>query len=274
MGNDPRYSKSRTFDPMPFPMFSESGKTQLSIDALGDRLDSFRKERLAEHDFLTMTSLYNVLERVRELENECDVAPLSETERDIHEAGLVSVLKEIHDDIDRAVFEAYGWADLIPELVGKPGATMPSPYKTQEQEQAEEELLSRLVALNRERAEEEQRGTVRWLRPGYQIPKLGHKVKQPDEAEQIEADLAAPEPADGKPAWPRNELARIRVVRDMLGRAAAPLTAEDLSAAFRGRRSAGRMKGVEKALQTLVAAGVARQETDERDGGSRYFIPR
>lgn len=31
-------------------------------------LDAFRKERLAEHDFLTMTKLYNVLERVRALE--------------------------------------------------------------------------------------------------------------------------------------------------------------------------------------------------------------
>lgn len=270
-----RYSKSRTLDPFPFPDLSDICAAQLvALDELGERLDSFRKHRLDQYDFLTMTSLYNLLERDRELENRSDVPPLSETERDIHEAGLVSALKEIHDDIDRAVFEVYGWADLIPELVGKPGATMPSPYKTQEQEEAEEELLSRLVTLNRERAEEEQRGIVRWLRPEYQIPKLGHKAKQPHEAEQIEADLAAPEPADGKPAWPRDELARIRVVRDMLARAAAPLAVEDLSAAFRGRRPAGRMKGVEKALQTLVAAGVARQEIDERDGGGRYFIPR
>ena len=27
----------------------------------------------------------------------------------IHEQGLVSVLKQIHDDLDAAVFEAYGW---------------------------------------------------------------------------------------------------------------------------------------------------------------------
>ena len=85
-----------------------------------------------------------MLERVRELENGCDVPALSAKERDIHEAGLVSVLKEIHDDIDRAVFEAYGWADLIPALVGKPGATVPSPHKAPVQEAAEEELLARL----------------------------------------------------------------------------------------------------------------------------------
>ena len=222
MGNDPRYSKSRTFDPMPFPVGEGSDNSGEALTELGDRLDSFRKERLTEHDFLTMTSLYNVLERGRELENGCDVSLLTAKERDIHEAGLVSVLKAIHDDIDRAVFEAYGWADLIPALVGKSGATMPSPHKTPEQEEAEEELLTRLVALNQERAAEERRGIVRWLRPDYQKPKLGHKVKTPEDVGQVEAQLVVPETADGKPAWPEDELDRIRVVRDMLGRAPAP----------------------------------------------------
>ena len=274
MGNDPRYSKSRTFDPMPFPFTEGSDSTQSALGNLGDRLDSFRKERLAEHDFLTMTALYNVLERVRELEKGCDVPPLSAKERDIHEAGLISVLKDIHDDIDRAVFEAYGWADLIPALVGKPGATAPSPHKTAEQEEAEEDLLARLVDLNRERAADERRGIVRWLRPDYQIPKLGHKVRKPEEAVQAEADLPVPEPADGKPAWPRDGLDQIGVVRDMLGRAPAPLAPEALSAAFRGTSSARRKKRVEQVLQTLVAAGVAQQGIDGQEGGSRFFIPR
>ena len=139
--NRPRYNKTRIFDP--FPATDDRGSSAEAsnqLEGLGGRLDSFRKERLAEHDFLTMTLLYNVLERGRELENGCDVPPLSAKEKDIHEAGLVSVLKDIHDDIDRAVFEAYGWADLSPALVGKPGATMPSPHKTPEQEEAEEEL--------------------------------------------------------------------------------------------------------------------------------------
>ena len=274
MGNDPRYSKSRTFDPMPFPVFEEAGAKGETLSRLGDRLDAFRKERLAEHEFLTMTSLYNALERERRLDNDRDVPPLSHKERDIHEAGLISVLKEIHDDIDRAVFDAYGWPDLIPALVGKPGATMPSPHKSPEQEEAEEKLLSRLIALNRERATEERRGTVRWLRPDYQIPELRDKATALQEGEQFEADLAVPEPADGRPAWPRDELDRIRIVRDMLSRAAAPLAAASLSAAFRGRSSAGRRKGVERVLQTLVAAGVAQQRIDESDGSSRFFIPR
>lgn len=63
IGNDSRYSKTRTFDPFAFPL---SGLTRL--EDLGERLDAFRKERLAAHDFLTMTGLYNALERVRELD--------------------------------------------------------------------------------------------------------------------------------------------------------------------------------------------------------------
>lgn len=58
------------------------------------------------------------------------LAPLSAKERDVHEAGLVGVLKEIHDAIDAAVLRAYGWDDLIEPLVGRPGATTPSPHKT------------------------------------------------------------------------------------------------------------------------------------------------
>ena len=270
MGNDPRYSKSRTFEPMPFPVLDGQNNLALMLDDLGERLDSFRKERLAEHDFLTVTALYNVLERLRELESGCKVPPLSAKERDIHEAGLVSVLKELHDDIDRAVFEAYGWADLAPALAGLPGATTPSPHKAPEQEEAEEELLARLVALNRERVEEEQAGAVRWLRPDYQIPKLAPKA----EGRQEEADLAAPKTAAGKPAWPREELARIRALRNMLDRAPAPTGPTALSAAFKGRDSGPRRKAVEKALETLAAAGAAQRAADGEDGERRYFVPR
>ena len=266
----PRYNKTRILDTFPFPVFPEGSKSGQLLAELGERLDSFRKERFAEHDFLTVTVLYNVLERVRELESGCEVPALSAKERDIHEAGLVSVLKEIHDDIDRTVFEAYGWADLAPALVGRPGATTPSPHKTPEQEEAEEELLARLVKLNRERAEEEQGGTVRWLRPDYQIPKLGQKAK----AAQVEADLAAPEAVAGKPTWPGKELARIRALRDMLARQAVPAGAAALSEAFKGKDSPRRRKAVEKTLETLAAAGAAQRTADGEDGESRYFIPR
>ena len=56
------------------------------------------------------------------------------------------MLKDLHDRLDAAVAAAYGWPVDLPD----------------------DELLARLVALNAERAAEEARGTIRWLRPEYQ----------------------------------------------------------------------------------------------------------
>ena len=266
VGNDSRYILSRCFEPFPFPDLHE--KTQLGD--LGERLDVFRKDRLIDNDVLSMTGFYNVLERLRETENGCDVPPLSEKEKEIHEAGLISVLKEIHDDIDRAVFEAYGWDDLIPALVGRPGATTPSPHKTSEQEEAEEELLSRLVRLNQERTAEEAQGMVRWLRPEFQIPKLGHKVNKPAAEKQLEADIALTD-GEKKPAWPKDGLDQIRAVRDVLATAQTPVTIDALASSFAGRRTEKRRERLDQVLETLVVTGVARAA--ENSDETAFFLP-
>jgi hypothetical protein len=274
VGNDPVYQHTQTFDPFPFPAcITDQSNPALRqrLSDLGERLDGFRKERLAAHDFLTMTALYNVLERVRELENGCAVEPLSPAERDIYDAGLISILKEIHDDIDRATFEAYGWQDLGERLIGKPGATVPSVHKSEDQEQAEEELLTRLVALNLERQEEEKRGLVRWLRPDYQIAKLGAKVAKPTSEEQLEADVGVIT-LEVKPKWPSDGLAQIRIVRDVLSKVAAPAAPDEIALAFDGRNSPTRKDRVRQVLETLVATGAAR--TADEGGKSRYFVAR
>lgn len=260
MGNDPRYSKTRTFDPFPF-----ASPISPRLAELGERLDAFRKERLAAHDFLTMTGLYNALERVRELDARID-APLSEAERDIYDAGQIAILKELHDEIDRETFAAYGWSDLGARLVGKPGGTTPSPHKSADQEAAEEELLVRLVTLNQERAAEEKQGMVRWLRPEFQKPRLAAKVK--GEA-QIEADLGVAVIAE-EAKWPADGLDQIRSVRDLLARAAAPITVPALAASFSGRNTPKRRQRVEQVLDTLISTGAARR--DEATKG--YYLPR
>src|SRR5690606_17748500 len=81
---------------------------------------------------------------------------LTAKEKLIHEHGLVSILKQLHDDLDAAVAEAYGWHDLS-ESNGPADRT-------------DEEILTRLVALYHKRAAEEKRGLIRWLRPEYQAP--------------------------------------------------------------------------------------------------------
>ncbi|WP_370638356.1 class I SAM-dependent DNA methyltransferase [Aurantimonas sp. VKM B-3413] len=53
VGNDPRYSKSRCFDPFPFPDPSESVREKLRL--VGEELDATRKRVLAEHSDLTLT---------------------------------------------------------------------------------------------------------------------------------------------------------------------------------------------------------------------------
>ncbi len=86
-----------------------------------------------------MTGMYNVLEKLRAGE------ALSDKEKLVHAQGLVSVLGELHDELDCAVFAAYGWDDLAATLVGLPGATTPLADKPEAQAEAEEQLLGRLV---------------------------------------------------------------------------------------------------------------------------------
>lgn len=271
IGNDPRLNNSRTFDPFPFPALLTDPAPDASARAslerlrdLGERLDTLRAERLDALPTLTMTGLYNRLERRR-------VAlaggpPLSEDERADHELARVPILAELHDAIDRAALAAYGWSDLAGALVGRPGGTVPSTEKGAEQEAAEEEMLSRPVALNRERAEEEARGVVRWLRPDYQVPRLAARVPQPS-AEQIEARLDALASA-AAPAWPEEPRAQFGAVRALLAAAPELLPPEHVARAFRGRLSPKRRARVEEVLTIMADLGIAR--VGERDGQRLY----
>ncbi len=101
VGNDPRYNKSRCFEPFPFP--AATGAQQDRIRAIADEVDAHRKRQQAQHPKLTLTDMYNVLEKLRSGE------ALTAKERQVHEQGLVSVLKQLHDELDLAVFDAYGW---------------------------------------------------------------------------------------------------------------------------------------------------------------------
>ncbi len=218
VGNDSVYTKTRTFDPFPFPATDDLRKQK--IRGLAEELDAYRKRVLAEHPHLTLTGLYNVLERLR-----AGVAPadLEPAERRIFDDGLVLILKELHDKLDVAVADAYGWpADL-----------------------ADEEILARLVALNRDRAKEEARGLVRWLRPEYQIPKFGSAKEK---AEQIEATLVAPEAAVAKPAYPTADAEQTAVVMAALMDTPAGLDAAALAARFKKGR------GIEAKIAAVLAA--------------------
>ncbi len=227
VGNDHTYNHTECFDPFPFPDATDAQKA--AIGTIAEELDAHRKRVLVEHAHLTLTGLYNVLERLRAGAKPDD---LDAKERRIFDDGLVLILKELHDQLDAAVSQAYGWPVDLPD----------------------EEVLARLVALNKERAKEEQRGLVRWLRPDYQIPRFGSDTEK---ARQLEADLggaAAPEKAGPKPAFPADERDQTPAVVDVLLAADSPLEAAAIAARFKQGRKC--LPAVEAVLSALFRLGL------------------
>ena len=229
----PRYTKSVCFDPFPFPEVAQSSLRR--IGSLGEALDAHRKRQAALHRTLTITGMYNVLEKLRSGE------ALTAKEKVIHEQGLVSVLKQIHDDLDAAVFDAYGWPPTL----------------------TDEEILERLVALNAERAEEEKRGLVRWLRPEFQNPggtKTASQESLPtadDDERETTVAGAAPQP------WPKTLPLRIGAVRDLL-RQGGRRTLDEVRGSFVGAKP----KELQGILDSLAALGLA--VSHEEDGGRTW----
>ncbi|MBB6088060.1 hypothetical protein HNQ63_002538 [Wenzhouxiangella marina] len=174
-------------------------------------------------------------------------------EKEIHEQDLVSVLRELHDELDRAVFQTYGWDDLAEQLVGRPGATTPWPEKPEDQLEAEEDLLQRLVDLNHQRAAEEAQGKIRWLRPDYQAPDETPEQTKLDTHTDAEATSRHPGPDPGptkKLTWPKTLQAQIRAVRDQL--ATTPMDAPTLAAQFKRKPE----KSVTQVLDALAELGM------------------
>ncbi len=180
-----------------------------------------------------MTKLYNLREKLKS-----GALSSMRSETAIHDAGCVGVIHELHNKIDAAVAAAYGWPANL----------------------SDEEILNRLVALNKARAEEEKRGIIRWLRPEYQAARA--KVRAGKE-EQIEADLELPEAA--APELPRDDAALVATLRHTLRVIGRPAEAKDVAQRFRDGPRASRR--VERGLRLLAAAGVVRRSN------AGWFLP-
>ncbi len=242
--------------PTPLPMGEGSSAR---IARLAEQLDAQRKRQQAAHPDLTLTGMYNVLEKLRSDE------VLSAKERTIHEHGLVSVLRQLHDDIDAAVLDAYGWADLLPLLHFAHGNDVAAEEMPRDEAKRafDEAILERLVALNAERAAEEARGLIRWLRPEFQKPTAATA------ADQIELETDASEtisaPVLGKPLpWPTDAIQQVRAVADLLASSPLPLSVDDIAARFSSRGAW--KKRLPQLLEMLVSLGRA-QETSGRYSG-------
>lgn len=232
-GNDPTYNHSDCFNTFPFPDCKLEQTSRLR--ELGERLDAHRKARQGEHPGLTLTQMYNVLERLRGIDASGSGEVLEGRELDIYHKGQIGLLKDLHDQIDIAVANAYGWpVDLT-----------------------DEEILGRLVALNRERHLEEITGTVRWLRPEYQNP-TGAAVQGGKTADLALEDVVTSE----LHPWPRELPGQVSIVRAVLSDIGEADT-KTLAGKFKG---AGE-KTLTPILESLVALGQARALGDGRYAG-------
>jgi hypothetical protein len=173
--------------------------------------------------------MYNVLEKLRAGPN--PISALTAEDRAIYDAGLVGILREIHDELDAAVSAAYGWpADLT-----------------------DEEILGNVVALNAQRIAEERSGIVRWLRPEYQAPN----------ELLVQTALAGMAPVEGpaatrrKQPWPASLPDQVRAIKDAL-RAEPMQNVQQIAAGF---KPASRTR-VSEILETLTALGQTRQVDD------------
>ncbi len=286
VGNDPRYNKSRCFEPFPFPAATEEQKAR--IRELAEQLDAHRKKQQAQHPELTLTGMYNVLEKLKSGD------ALTAKEKTIHEQGLVSVLKQLHDELDLAVLDAYGWNDLAelmqvvngvtpsalratpptsqgeinPPLCNRGGAASAAEgsLRIDIKRELDEALLERLVALNAERVEEEQRGIVRWLRPEYQNKSAqntqGQAAAQTIAVQttlDVEPEVSEPiVAAVEKQPWPKADIEQVKAVIDVLAASKTPMDLDAIAANFTGKGQW--KKRLPSILEMLVVVGKVRVE--------------
>jgi hypothetical protein len=151
-----RYNPTDCFDTFPFPAGFE---TNAALTAVGREYYEFRAALMVRNNE-GLTKTYN---RFHDPE---------ETSPDILR------LRELHADMDRAVLEAYGWSDLIPQcqceflldyededesdsdlstLNSQPstGRRKRRPWRYRWPDPVRDEVLARLLKLNAERAEQE-----------------------------------------------------------------------------------------------------------------------
>ncbi|MEO6750144.1 MAG: class I SAM-dependent DNA methyltransferase, partial [Chthoniobacteraceae bacterium] len=151
-----------------------------------------------------------------------------------HEHGLVTVLRQLHDDLDAAVAGAYA----LP-----PTAT-------------DDAILTHLCALNAQRAAEERTGQIRWLRPTFQAPAA---TTTQTTLATGETETAAPAAkAATKFAWPKSFAEQALAVRTALTTFAAPADAGTLAKTFKSAKT----DRIEDLLETLASLGQARALPD------------
>lgn len=167
--DDPVYTPSDCFDPFPFP---DNWGGDRSLEAAGAAYDSHRAQLMIANDE-GLTKTYNRFH-----------------DPDESSPGIVK-LRELHETMDRAVLDAYGWLDIPTdceflldyEVDDEEGSSRrKKPWRYRWPDDIHDEVLARLLALNAERADEEQRSgiasTVAQAKPAANVLQLDSEAQR------------------------------------------------------------------------------------------------
>lgn len=216
--------------------------------------------------------MYNLLEKLRAGEQ------FTDKDREYNDRALVSTLKQIHDELDAAVLDAYSWEDL---------KDMPTPSPSQEGSDPafplgrgqrggsdpatlDDIILERLVALNAQRAEEERNGHIRWLRPEYQAPDSLSPLSSGRGAggEGLQGVLPGTETSENsviepveQQKWPTKPKAQLAAIRDLLRTTPGDWTDKQIAAQFKGKTTKNKLAAITENLERLEWFGVVIPET-------------
>jgi hypothetical protein len=176
MRDDLRYSPSLCFSTFPAP---RSDSAQAAAETIGREYYDFRAALMVKNDE-GLTKTYNRFH-----------------DRDNREPDIVR-LRELHDAMDRAVLDAYGWNDIKTDCdffadyteEDEDGNEVEKSIRYRWPDEVRDEVLARLLALNAERHAEE-------VKLGLVSPD-GKRLKRADDDEDGDADDDA-EAADAKP---------------------------------------------------------------------------
>jgi len=146
MKDDLRYTPSDCFETFPFP---EGFDTDARPEAAGKAYYEFRAQLMVQNDE-GLTKTYNRFHHPDEA------------------APDIQRLRELHDAMDRAVLDAYGWIDLHPSCEFIPdyeeeddtASKRKKPWRYRWPDELRDEVLARLLALNQERAEAERQSAA------------------------------------------------------------------------------------------------------------------
>ena len=146
MKDDAVYTPSDCFETFPFP---EQWETHPALGAAGKAYYEFRAALMVKNDE-GLTKTYNHFHDPDELNPE------------------IEKLRELHEAMDRAVLDAYGWSDINTdceflldyEIDEEDWGNKKKPYRYRWPDEVRDEVLARLLELNAQRAKDEARSSA------------------------------------------------------------------------------------------------------------------